>query len=154
MQGFAGPGFTAGPCLLKDTMQLAAYSNNTFFLGHAAMLINEGLPNILVQRLKEKCPLHEKVVGILGMAFKGESDDTRESLSYKLKKLLEIESKKVLCTDPYVKDDTLVGVDTVVAESDILILAAPHQTYEKLEIDFSAKTVVDVWNFFGRGGLF
>jgi UDP-N-acetyl-D-mannosaminuronic acid dehydrogenase len=154
MQGFAGPGFTAGPCLLKDTMQLAAYSNNTFFLGHAAMLINEGLPNILVQRLKEKYPLHEKVVGILGMAFKGESDDTRESLSYKLKKLLEIESKKVLCTDPYVKDDTLVGVDTVVAESDILILAAPHQTYEKLEIDFSAKTVVDVWNFFGRGGLF
>jgi UDP-N-acetyl-D-mannosaminuronic acid dehydrogenase len=154
MQGFPGPGLTAGPCLLKDTMQLAAYSNNTFFLGHAAMLVNEGLPNFLVQRLKEKHPLKEKVVGILGMAFKGESDDIRDSLSYKLKKLLEIESRKVLCTDPYVKDETLVSDDRVVAESDILILAAPHQAYKGLEIDPSSKTVVDVWNFFGRGGLF
>jgi UDP-N-acetyl-D-mannosaminuronic acid dehydrogenase len=47
-------GFAAGPCLFKDTMQLAAYSNNSFFLGHAAMLINEGLPNFIIQMLKSK----------------------------------------------------------------------------------------------------
>lgn len=154
MRGFPGPGLTAGPCLLKDTMQLAAFSNNTFFLGHAAMLVNEGMPNFLVQKLKEKYPLRERVVGILGMAFKGESDDARESLSYKLKKLLAIECRKVLCTDPYVKDDTLVGLEEALSGSDILVLAAPHEAYRGLDARLSGKAVVDIWNFFGKGGLF
>jgi UDP-N-acetyl-D-mannosaminuronic acid dehydrogenase len=153
-QGLYRAGFTAGPCLFKDTMQLAAFSNNTFFLGHAAMLINEGLPNFLVQRLKEKYSLQDKVVGILGMAFKGDSDDPRESLSYKLKKILEIDSKKVLCTDPFVKDDTLVSLDEVITHADILILGAPHTSYKQLKIDFPSKIVVDIWDFFGKGGSF
>ena len=153
-QGLYRAGFTAGPCLFKDTMQLAAFSNNTFFLGHAAMLINEGLPNFIVQRLKEKYSLKDKVVGILGMAFKGDSDDPRESLSYKLKKILEIDSKKVLCTDPFVKDDTLVSLDEVITHADILILGAPHTSYRQLNIDFSLKVIVDIWNFFGKGGSF
>ena len=153
-QGLYRAGFTAGPCLFKDTMQLAAFSNNTFFLGHAAMLINEGLPNFIVQRLKEKYSLKDKVVGILGMAFKGDSDDPRESLSYKLKKILEIDSKKVLCTDPFVKDDTLVSLDEVITHADILILGAPHTSYKQLNIDFSLKVIVDIWNFFGKGGSF
>jgi UDP-N-acetyl-D-mannosaminuronic acid dehydrogenase len=153
-RGFSHAGFAAGPCLFKDTMQLAAYSNNTFFLGHAAMLINEGLPNFIVQILKDKYPLKDKVVGILGMAFKGESDDARDSLSYKLKKILEIEAKAVLCTDPFVKDDTLVGMDEVLTNSDVLILGAPHSAYRQIKIDFSSKIVVDIWNFFGKGGSF
>ncbi len=153
-QGFPIAGFAAGPCLFKDVMQLAAFSNNSFFLGHAAMLINEGLPNFIVQRLKEKYLLKGKVVGILGMAFKGNSDDTRESLSYKLKKILEIESETVLCTDPFVIDATFVSVDEVLGSSDILILGAPHSVYKHIEIDFSSKVVIDIWNFFGRGGSF
>jgi len=153
-QGFPRAGFAAGPCLFKDTMQLASFSNNTFFLGHAAMLINEGLPNFIVQRLKDKYSLKDKVVGILGMAFKGDSDDSRESLSYKLKKILEIESKEVLCTDPFVKDGTFMSVDEVLSSSDILILGAPHSMYKNLNINFSTKIFVDVWNFFGKGGYF
>jgi len=153
-QSFPSAGFAAGPCLFKDTMQLAAFSNNTFFLGHAAMLINEGLPNIIVQRLKEKNTLKDKTVGILGMAFKGDSDDPRESLSYKLKKILEIESKNVLCTDPYVKDGALVSMDEVTTHADILILGAPHSLYKQCQIDFSSKIVVDMWNFFGKGDCF
>ena len=47
-------GFAAGPCLLKDTMQLAAFNNNNFFLGHAAMMVNEGLPNYIVENLRHK----------------------------------------------------------------------------------------------------
>ena len=46
----AGPGLAAGPCLLKDTMQLAAFNNNNFTLGHASMTINEGLPMYMVAR--------------------------------------------------------------------------------------------------------
>jgi UDP-N-acetyl-D-mannosaminuronic acid dehydrogenase len=153
-KGLPGAGFAAGPCLFKDTMQLAAFNNNTFFLGHSAMLVNEGLPNFIVQRLKERYPLREKTVGILGMAFKGDSDDARESLSYKLKKILEIEAEKVLCTDPYVKDSTLLPLEEVLDRSEILILGAPHSLYKTAAVDFSSKTMVDVWNYFGKGGQF
>jgi UDP-N-acetyl-D-mannosaminuronic acid dehydrogenase len=153
-KGFAKAGFAAGPCLFKDTMQLAAFANNSFFLGHAAMLINEGLPNFIVQKLKEKTDLKTKIVGILGMAFKGDSDDSRESLSYKLKKVLAIETGQVLCSDPLVKDDSLVPADILIKKSDIIILGAPHSEYKKLKLDFASKTIVDIWNFFGKGGLF
>ena len=81
-------GFAAGPCLFKDTMQLAAFNNNNFALGHTAMTINEGMPLYLVHRLEQRFDLTSMTVGILGMAFKGGSDDTRSSLSYKLKRIL------------------------------------------------------------------
>ena len=48
-----GAGFAAGPCLFKDTMQLAAFTDNSFQLGHAAMLVNEGLPLYLVSQLEQ-----------------------------------------------------------------------------------------------------
>ena len=149
LQGFAKPGFAAGPCLFKDTMQLSAASNNNFFMGHAAMLVNEGMPNFLIEKLKAKFLLKEKVVGILGMAFKANSDDSRESLAFKLKKLLELEAGKVLCTDPYIYQSGFVGTDTLLKESDIVILAAPHSEYKTLSI--KGKYVVDIWNFFDDG---
>jgi UDP-N-acetyl-D-mannosaminuronic acid dehydrogenase len=149
LQGFAKPGFAAGPCLFKDTMQLSAASNNNFFMGHAAMLVNEGMPNFLIEKLKAKFLLKEKVVGILGMAFKANSDDSRESLAFKLKKLLELEAAKVLCTDPYIYQPGFVGIDTLLKESDIVILAAPHSEYKTLSI--KGKYVVDIWNFFDDG---
>jgi len=146
---FPGAGFAAGPCLFKDTMQLAAYSNNNFFLGHAAMLINEGLPNFIVQGLKEKYPLKEKTVGILGMAFKANNDDKRESLSYKLKKILEVEATEVLCSDVYIKDDSFVETGELISRSDVVILGTPHREYRDLVLD---GPVVDVWNFLKASG--
>ena len=102
-----GPGFAAGPCLLKDTMQLAAFTPDHFPIGQAAMLINEGLPNYIVDTLNSRHPLSGRTVGILGMAFKAESDDPRTSLSYKLRKLAAFKGAQVLCTDPYVRDADL-----------------------------------------------
>jgi len=151
---FPPAGFTAGPCLFKDTMQLAAFNNNTFFLGHAAMLVNEGLPNFIVQRLKDRYSLRNKTVGILGMAFKADSDDKRESLSYKLKKILEIEAKKVLCSDVYIREEGFVSAQELIRNSDIVILGAPHKRYKRYKDLISNKILVDVWNFFGKGGLF
>jgi UDP-N-acetyl-D-mannosaminuronic acid dehydrogenase len=150
LRGFAKAGFAAGPCLFKDTMQLSAFSNNNFFLGHAAMLINEGLPNYVVEQLKRAYPLREKVVGILGMAFKADSDDPRESLSYKLKRILELEARQVLCSDVYITAAGFVPAEDLVERADIIVLGAPHREYKSLALN--GKPVVDIWNFFGSGG--
>ncbi len=149
MAGVPGPGFAAGPCLVKDTMQLAAFSQNTFALGHAAMLVNEGLPYHLIGLAKRDVDLGRLTAGVLGMAFKGESDDARDSLSYKLKKLLSLEARRVLCTDPYVPDPALVPLERVLAEADILFVGAPHQAYRQLAIRPGVR-LIDVWSFVNR----
>jgi UDP-N-acetyl-D-mannosaminuronic acid dehydrogenase len=145
-----GPGFAAGPCLFKDAMQLSAFTMDHFPMGQAAMHINEGLPAYVVAALERRYgSLRGMTVGILGMAFKAESDDQRASLSYKLRKLLTWAGARVLATDPYVHDDRLVTLECVLDESDILILGAPHERYGQLEI--GGKDVVDVWGAMGRG---
>jgi UDP-N-acetyl-D-mannosaminuronic acid dehydrogenase len=150
MSGLPKSGFAAGPCLFKDTMQLSAATNNNFALGHAAMLINEGLPNFIVRHLKAKYAVKTQTVGVLGMAFKAESDDPRESLSFKLRKILEYEAREVLCTDVYIKDPSFLPLAEVVERSDLLIVAAPHREYRNLDLPDSTP-VVDVWNFYGKG---
>ena len=144
-------GFAAGPCLFKDTMQLAAFNDNGFQIGHAAMLVNEGLPLYVVSQIERDYDISDMTVGILGMAFKAESDDIRSSLSYKLKRILRFKAKAVLCTDPYVAaatDSTLVPLDEVLAQADILVIGAPHPEYRGLE---TALPVKDVWGITGRG---
>lgn len=138
------PGLTAGPCLFKDTMQLYSYSKNDFTLGINAMTTNEGIVNYIVEKIRRENNLFNKTVGILGMAFKAESDDRRTSLSYKLKKTLLLYSKKVLTTDPFVKDDTeIISLHMILKNSDILILATPHKIYKKIK---TKKQIIDIWN--------
>lgn len=147
MQGFARAGFAAGPCLLKDTMQLASFNHNLLTLGQHAMMINEGLPRFLIDQLKAQRPLARETVGILGMAFKGNCDDPRSSLSYKLRKVLTLECRRVLCTDPYIHDPEFVSLEECLRESDVLILGACHDAYRELQ---TGKPVVDVFGFLPR----
>jgi UDP-N-acetyl-D-mannosaminuronic acid dehydrogenase len=138
------PGFAAGPCLVKDTMQLGAFARNQFALGHAALLINEGLVLHVVDDLKQRYDLANSTVGLLGMAFKADSDDTRASLSYKFKKILSVQTRAVLTTDPFVTTDPeLRPLDEVIANSDLMILCAPHSAYR--DADFQGKPVFDLW---------
>jgi UDP-N-acetyl-D-mannosaminuronic acid dehydrogenase len=143
-----GPGFAAGPCLFKDTMQLASFNNKNFTLGHASMMINEGLPLYLVSKMEQKFDLSKLTIGILGMAFKSESDDIRSSLSYKLRRLLRFKAAEVLCTDEYVTtDSTLLSLSDVLERADVLVIGAPHTAYRQLAPQVP---VVDVWNALGK----
>lgn len=145
-----GPGFAAGPCLFKDTMQLAAFTSDHFPMGQAAMQVNEGLPAYVVSALeRRRGPLRGLTIGILGMAFKAESDDTRASLSYKLRKLLTWAGARVVCTDPYVLDPRLMPLAAVITKSDVLILGAPHRQYSGLKL--GGRDVVDLWGVLGEG---
>ena len=138
------PGYAAGPCLMKDTMQLTAFARNEFSLGNAAMLVNEGLPLHVVDDLRRRYDLGKMTVGLLGMAFKSEIDDIRASLSYKFKKVLNGYAREVLTTDPFVTaDPDLLPFDEVVARSDMLILCTPHGAYRTA--DLRGKPVIDVW---------
>ncbi len=142
-----GPGFAAGPCLLKDTMQLSAFTADHFPMGQAAMQVNEGLPGYIVDTLNSRRPLLGRTVGILGMAFKGESDDPRASLSYKLRKLAQFKGANVICTDPYIHDSTFVPQERVLRDSDVIVIGAPHKAYRTLELN--GREVVDIWGVTG-----
>jgi UDP-N-acetyl-D-mannosaminuronic acid dehydrogenase len=141
-------GFAAGPCLLKDTMQLAAFSNNAFHLGHSAMLVNEGLPLFLVEQMEKEHDLSTLTVGILGMAFKGDSDDPRSSLSYKLRRILRFRAQEVLCADPHMfEDPSFVSQEELLEKCDVVVIGAPHSAYKNLEI---TKPLFDIWKIVGQ----
>eukprot|EP00929_Paragymnodinium_shiwhaense_P011728 TRINITY_DN11793_c0_g1_i1.p1 TRINITY_DN11793_c0_g1~~TRINITY_DN11793_c0_g1_i1.p1 ORF type:complete len:887 (-),score=185.01 TRINITY_DN11793_c0_g1_i1:215-2875(-) len=148
--GFPRSGFTAGPCLFKDTMQLAAYCRHTFSLGHAAMLVNETMPDCLLEQARKhllksgrrdfagvKC-------GILGMAFKPDNDDFRESLAFKLRRLLRWEGAQVFCTDVYLRRDDYVDLDKLLAQSELVFVGCPHKEYRSVHFR-EEQTVFDCW---------
>ena len=113
------------------------------------MLVNEGLPLYVVSKIEDKFDLGNLTVGILGMAFKGESDDIRSSLAYKLKKILQFKASNVLTSDPFVSvDDKLVAEDYLLEKSDIVVIGAPHIKYKSLK---TSKPVIDIWNLLGEG---
>ena len=146
------PGFAAGPCLVKDTMQLLAFARNEFALGNAAIMVNEGLPLHVIEDLRRKYDLSKMTIGLLGMAFKADSDDVRASLSYKLKNALMSIAHEVLTTDPFVTTDPeLLPLDETIARSDLLILCTPHRSYKSA--DLKGKPVVDVWGLLENANL-
>ncbi|MFC1577042.1 UDP binding domain-containing protein, partial [Candidatus Omnitrophota bacterium] len=142
-------GFAAGPCLLKDTMQLEAFYGTNFFLGHAAMMVNEGLPGFIVEGLRKRYDLSVSRVGILGMAFKADIDDIRDSLSYKLGKILRFYGATVYYSDEYVKDPTFVSKEELIDSSDVVIVGVAHSQYRGLSIPKN-KEVVDLWGVIKR----
>ena len=131
-------------------MQLSALVQQNFPLGHAAMMVNEGTPGYIVQKLENKYALKELTVGILGAAFKSDVDDIRSSLAFKLRKLLMFKCKQVLMCDPLVQDSRMVGLERVLHESDLLIIATPHKEFQNIK---TSKPVIDIWNLLGKGTL-
>lgn len=144
LAGFPKAGFAGGPCLLKDTMQLAGFNHNSFAIGQAAMMVNESLPCALVDHVKATRDLSRDCAAILGMAFKGNCDDSRDSLAYKLRKILTLECREVVCTDPYIRDGSFVPLEVALAKADVVFIGACHAEYRALRF---RQPVIDVFDF-------
>ena len=136
-------GFTGGPCLLKDTMQLSSFYKKNFILGTGAMKINEGIPDLIIKKIKKIKNYKSKIVGVLGLSFKAETDDIRDSLSIKLLKKLKKNKIKYLQSDEYYKHEKNLNKEKLVKKSDIIVIGAPHKIYKKIK--FKNKLVIDVW---------
>jgi UDP-N-acetyl-D-mannosaminuronic acid dehydrogenase len=130
---------------MKDTMQLSAFYNNNFNLGMAAMQVNEGLPAFCIEHILRHHSVEGKKVGLLGMAFKVEVDDIRDSLSFKLRKLLAYHGAEVLCTDPYVPAKDFFPIETVLEQADMFVVGIPHKVYRDLKFP-AGKPVFNIWN--------
>ena len=145
MAGLPSAGFAAGPCLLKDTMQLATLSRNANFMAQAAMNINERMPEYIIDLIKREHNLSNVKVGILGMAFKANIDDTRDSLSFKLKKLLNFEGALVYCSDEFVKDTKFISKEELINTCKIIVIGVPLDAYKKINFPNSV-ILFDIWS--------
>ncbi len=149
--GYKSPGFAAGPCLFKDTMQLASFFDHQFNMGHAAMLVNEGLATFVVDKVCRALGTNDlwgRTVGLLGMTFKPDNDDIRESLSFKVKKGLEFHGATVKYHDPYIDGSMLLT--ELLKVSDALVLSTPHREYKNLSVK---QPLIDVWGIYGKPEL-
>ena len=138
-------GLTAGPCLVKDTMQLKYFTKNNFELGFAAMKINERIPDIIIEKLKKIKNYKLKKIGVLGLAFKGETDDVRDSLAIKLLEKLKKLNLNILQSDEYFKNKKNISKTNLIKHSDIIIIGAPHNAYKRIKIS-NKKRIIDIWD--------
>jgi UDP-N-acetyl-D-mannosaminuronic acid dehydrogenase len=157
--GIALPGFTAGTCLRKDFAFSEERSNAPGML-LAVSRVNESVPLFLVEGIKRRLgDLRERKVAVLGLAFKRDTDDERDSLSHKLIRLLERELADVAVHDPVVATPTS-GFDDAIAGADVVVVATNHSAYSTPEALAAiaraapSSLVVDPWNAFGAAQVF
>ncbi len=148
--GVKQPGLTGGPCLYKDGFFLIERTPYPELISNA-WKINESVPAWLVARLEEERAVEGRSVGLFGLAFKRNSDDTRNSLSFKFLKILRRKGASVVAHDPFVQPDTLEEA----LESEILVFATNHDAYADWGLEGlrqrarSGALVCDPWNLFG-----
>lgn len=151
MRDLPGAGFAAGPCLMKDTLQLGSFDNTDFLLGRTAMMINEGLPSFIVASLQKERDLRGRRVGILGMTFKADIDDIRDSLSYKLGKILRFHGADVHYSDEYAQDPTFTPPQDLLDSCEVVIVGVPHSGYRRLRVPDGLR-VIDLWGVLAGDG--
>src|SRR3954470_11768298 len=148
--GIALPGLTAGICLRKDFTFSEERSSAPGML-LAVSRVHETVPLFLVEGLKRRLggSLRDRKVAVLGLTFKRDSDDARDSLSFKLIRLLERELAHVSRHDPHVPDES-EPIDSALAEADAVIVATNHSDFEQLLPRLPAGALlVDPWNVTG-----
>lgn len=94
--------------------------------------------------MKAKYKLNKRKVGILGMAFKANVDDIRDSLSFKILKILKFNGAEVLCSDEYASKPEFVSKEELVSKCETIIIGVPHSSYENFKIPSNVE-VIDIW---------
>jgi UDP-N-acetyl-D-mannosaminuronic acid dehydrogenase len=159
--GMKLPGLTAGTCLRKDFAFSEERSNAPGML-LAVSRVNESVPLFLVQGLKRRLggSLKDKKIAVLGLAFKSDVDDERDSLSYKLIRLLERELADVAIHDPHVPTPTQ-SLGEAVLDADAVVVATNHEEFRDAatlrQIAEGARRealIVDPWNCWGASQVF
>jgi UDP-N-acetyl-D-mannosaminuronic acid dehydrogenase len=158
--GIAMPGLTGGTCLRKDFAFSEERSNAPGML-LAVSRVNESVPLFLVEGMKRRIgSLNGRKIAVLGLAFKGNTDDERDSLAYKLVRLLERELADVAAHDPRVATPT-PPFEEVVGGADAIVVAANHDEFRGLdplrliaELTGEDTLIVDPWNCFGASQVF
>jgi UDP-N-acetyl-D-mannosaminuronic acid dehydrogenase len=158
--GMAKPGMTAGSCLRKDFAFSEERSNAPGML-LAVSRVNEAVPLFLVEGVKRRIgELSSRKVAVLGLTFKRDTDDERDSLSPKLIRMLERELADVAVCDPHAATPTQ-PLDEAVRDADVVIVATNHSEFERpdalREIIARASSdclLVDPWNAFGTAQVF
>lgn len=151
--GLKRPGLTSGPCLYKDGFFLVNKFPFTDLVS-VAWKINETVPYFLIEQMKKEKPLAGACAALLGLAFKKNIDDDRNSLSHKAVKLLEAEGCQVLIHDPYLRPGSL---EALLPQADFVVIATGHDHYRDLgAVRFHAllkpgTVVCDVWDVFRQG---
>ena len=153
--GMAPPGLTAGSCLRKDFAFSEERSSAPGML-LAVSRVHETMPLFLVEGLKRRLggSLRDRKVAVLGLAFKRDSDDVRDSLSFKLIRLLERELAHVARHDPHVPDQS-EPLDAALEGADAVVVATNHSAFEGLGSRLPHGAVlVDPWDVTGSGQVF
>lgn len=154
--GIKSPGFTAGPCLVKDSFFLLDKSPYLELMT-AAWRINENIPGFILKSIKSRVgELSGKNVAILGLAFKKDIDDSRYSLTPKLRNHFLSENSEVSLHDPYLETSSL---EEVLQDADIVIIATNHEIYKNISPFKYSEHVkkdcifFDIWNLYGTGKI-
>ena len=158
--GIAMPGLTGGTCLRKDFAFSEERSNAPGML-LAVSRVNEAVPLFLVEGIKRRIgSLASRKVAVLGLTFKRDTDDERDSLSHKLIRLLERELADVAVCDPNAPTPTQPLGDAV-DDADVVIVATNHSEFERPETvrEILARVadgclLVDPWNALGTAQIF
>jgi UDP-N-acetyl-D-mannosaminuronic acid dehydrogenase len=158
--GIAQPGLTAGTCLRKDFTFSEERSAAPGML-LAVSRVNESVPLFLLEGAKRRLgTLANRRVAVLGLAFKADTDDERDSLAHKLIRLLERELADVQVHDPHVTTPTL-SFEEAVDGAELVIVASNHSEFcdtralaaiaERAAADC---LIVDPWNCWGVAQVF
>ena len=147
----AGP--AAGPCLFKDGQFLVSHIPYTDLI-RTSFTINEGFTNWIVDIIEEITYVSQaRRVGILGMAFKANNDDTRYSLSFKLKKILEAKGFEIVEYDPLVNSGSLPHK---IPQCEVVVVMAPHDVFDgEFYSSFInvGTVIIDIWRHFPESKL-
>ena len=158
--GMAQPGLTAGTCLRKDFAFSEERSHAPGML-LAVSRVHESVPLFLVEGMKRRLgSLSGRKVAVLGLAFKADTDDERDSLAHKLVRLLERELADVAVHDPHVASPTQPFAEAV-RDADAVVVATNHPEFRTHEVLLGLAAaaggdalVVDPWDAWGAGQVF